>query len=273
MKRIFKTVDDHMTECTTLEKGCWVHLENPTKEEIDGLNTRFALDPTYLAAALDEEESARIEHDPDKGQTLIIVDIPYVESEGSGYVYSTIPLGIVLVDDIIITVCTRDTPIINDFTEERIRNFWTFKRTRFILQLLQRNAGRFLSYLKQIDKSSLLVQEKLERASRNQELLQMMKLEKSLVYFNTSLKGNALVLEKLMRQDVLKRYPEDTDLLEDVIIENKQAIEMCAIYRDIMSGTMDAFASIISNNLNITMKVLTSLTAVLSVPWLPRLAS
>ncbi len=265
MRRIFKTVDDHLTECTTLEKGCWVHLQNPTKEEIDGLNTRFALDPTYLAAALDEEESARIEHEGD--QTLIIVDIPYVESEGSGYIYSTIPLGIVLVDEIIITVCTRDTPIIADFTQERVRNFWTFKRTRFILQLLHRNASRFLAYLKQIDKSSMHVQEKLEKSSRNQELLQMMKLEKSLVFFSTSLKGNELVMEKLLRQEsVLKRFPEDTDLLEDVIIENKQAMEMCAIYRDIMSGTMDAFASIISNNLNITMKVLTSLTMVLSVP-------
>ena len=265
MRRIFKAVDDHLTECTTLEKGCWVHLQNPTREEIDGLNTRFALDPTYLAAALDEEESARIEHEGD--QTLIIVDIPYVESEGSGYIYSTIPLGIVLVDDIIITVCTRDTPIIADFTQERVRNFWTFKRTRFILQLLHRNASRFLAYLKQIDKSSMHVQEKLEKSSRNQELLQMMKLEKSLVFFSTSLKGNELVMEKLLRQEsVLKRFPEDTDLLEDVIIENKQAMEMCAIYRDIMSGTMDAFASIISNNLNITMKVLTSLTMVLSVP-------
>ena len=265
MRRIFKTVDDHLIECTTLEKGCWVHLQNPTKEEIDGLNTRFALDPTYLAAALDEEESARIEHEGD--QTLIIVDIPYVESEGSGYIYSTIPLGIVLVDDIIITVCTRDTPIIADFTQERVRNFWTFKRTRFILQLLHRNASRFLAYLKQIDKSSMHVQEKLEKSSRNQELLQMMKLEKSLVFFSTSLKGNELVMEKLLRQEsVLKRFPEDTDLLEDVIIENKQAMEMCAIYRDIMSGTMDAFASIISNNLNITMKVMTSLTMVLSVP-------
>ena len=265
MRRIFKTVDDHLTECTTLEKGCWVHLQNPTREEIDGLNTRFALDPTYLAAALDEEESARIEHEGD--QTLIIVDIPYVESEGSGYIYSTIPLGIVLVDDIIITVCTRDTPIIADFTQERVRNFWTFKRTRFILQLLHRNASRFLAYLKQIDKSSMHVQEKLEKSSRNQELLQMMKLEKSLVFFSTSLKGNELVMEKLLRQEsVLKRFPEDTDLLEDVIIENKQAMEMCAIYRDIMSGTMDAFASIISNNLNIVMKVLTSLTVVLAVP-------
>ena len=266
MKRIFKTVDDHLIECTTLEKGSWVHLLNPTREEVEGLTTRFHLDPTFLPAALDEEESARIDYDPDKQQTLILVDIPYVETEGSGYVYSTNPLGIVLCDEVIITVCTRDTPIINDFTEERIRNFWTYKRARFILQLLHRNAGRFLSYLKQIDKSSMLVQEKLEKASRNQELLQMMKLEKSLVYFNTSLKGNALVLERLMRQDVLKRYPEDTDLLEDVIIENKQAIEMCSIYRDIMSNTTEAFASVISNNLNITMKTLTSLTALLSIP-------
>ena len=266
MKRIFKTVDDHLIECSTLEKGVWVHLQNPTREEVEGLTTRFHLDPTFLPAALDEEESARIDYDPDKQQTLILVDIPFVETEGSGYVYSTLPLGIVLCDEVIITVCTRDTPIISDFTEERVRHFWTFKRTRFILQLLHRNAGRYLSYLKQIDKASLILQEKLEKASRNQELLQMMKLEKSLVYFNTSLKGNALVMEKLMRQDILRRYPEDTDLLEDVIIENKQAIEMCSIYRDIMSNTTDSFASIISNNLNITMKTLTSLTALLSIP-------
>ena len=267
MKRIFKTVEDHLIECSTLEKGCWVHLTAPTREEIDGLNTRFALDPTYLAAALDEEESARVEYDSDKGQTLIIVDIPYVEAEGAGYVYSTIPLGILLADEVIITVCTRDTPIIDDFTEERIRNFWTYKRTRFILQILHRNASRFLSYLKQIDKASLHVQEKLEKSSRNQELLQMMKLEKSLVYFSTSLKGNEMVMEKLMRQsNILRQFPEDTDLLEDVIIENKQAMEMCAIYRDIMTGTMDTFASLISNNLNITMKMLTSLTVLLSVP-------
>lgn len=266
MKRIFKTVDDHLVECTTMEAGCWVHLQSPTKEEIEGLNARFALDPTYLIAALDEEESARIEHDD--GQTLIIVDIPYVEAEGSGYIYSTIPLGIVLVDDVIITVCTRETPIIADFTEERIRGFWTFKRTRFILQLLFRNASRFLSYLKQIDKASIRVQDKLEKSLRNQELFQMMKLEKSMVFFNTSLKGNETVMEKMLRMDALKKYPEDMDLLEDAIVENKQAIEMCSIYSNIMSNTMDAFASIISNNLNIVMKVLTSLTVVLAIPSL-----
>ena len=264
MKKIYLTVDNHLTEINTLEKGCWIHLQNPTREEIEGLNARFDLDPTYLQAALDEEESARIERDGD--QTLIIVDIPYVEAEDNGYSYSTIPMGIIVVDDVIITVVTRNTPIITDFTEGRIRGFWTFKRTRFILQLLHRNASRFLAYLKQIDKASMFVQERLQESLRNQELIQMMRLEKSLVFFSTSLKGNELVMEKMMRMDMLRKYPDDADLLEDVIIENKQAIEMCAIYRDIMSGTMDAFASIISNNLNIVMKILTSLTVVLAVP-------
>ncbi|NLO86516.1 MAG: magnesium transporter CorA family protein [Clostridiales bacterium] len=264
MKKIYLTVDDHLNEISTLEKGCWVHLQNPTREEIEGLNARFALDPTYLQAALDEEESARIERNDD--QTLIIVDVPYVEAEDNGYSYTTFPMGIIMVDDVIITVSTRDSSIVSDFTEERVRGFWTFKRTRFILQMLNRNASRYLSYLKQIDKASIFVQERLQASMRNQELLQMMKLEKSLVFFSTSLKGNELVLEKLMRLDMLRKYPEDSELLDDVIIENKQAMEMCAIYRDIMSGTMDAFASIISNNLNNVMKVLTSVTVVLAVP-------
>ena len=266
MKRIYLTVDDHLTEINTLEKGCWVHLQNPTREEIDGLNARFALDPTYLQAALDEEESARIERDGD--QTLIIVDIPYVEAEGNGFSYTTIPMGIIMVDDVIITVSTRESTIITDFTEERIRGFWTFKRTRFILQLLHRNASRFLTYLKQIDKASGFVQKRLEADMRNQELLQMMKLEKSLVYFSTSLKGNEMVMERMLRMDMLRKYPDDSDLLEDVIIENKQAMEMCAIYRDIMSGNMDAYASIISNSLNIVMKILTSVTVIMAIPTL-----
>ncbi len=266
MKRVFLTVDDHLSEITTFEKGCWIHLQSPTKEEIQGLNARFALDPTYLQAALDEEESARIERDGD--QTLIIVDVPYVETEEKGYSYSTIPMGIIMVDDVIITVTSRESTLINDFTEERVRGFWTYKRTRFILQMLNRNANRYLGYLKQIDKASTFVQKRLQESLRNQELLQMMQLEKSLVYFSTSLKGNEIVLEKMMRMDMLRKYPEDTDLLDDVIIENKQAIEMCNIYRDIMSGTMDAYASIISNNLNIVMKVLTSMTVLLAVPTL-----
>ena len=266
MKRIYLTVDNHLTEINTLEKGCWVHLHNPTREEIDGLNARFHLDPSYLQAALDEEESARIERDGD--QTLIIVDIPYIDSEETSVAYTTIPMGIIMVDDVIITVSTRESTVITDFTEERIRGFWTFKRTRFLLQILQRTASRYLTYLKQIDKSSQFVQKRLEKDMRNQELLQMMKLEKSLVFFSTSLKGNEMVMERMLRTEMLRKYPEDSELLEDVIIENKQAMEMCSIYRNIISSTMDAFASIISNNLNIVMKILTSLTVVLSIPTL-----
>ena len=266
MKRIYLTVDNHLTEINTLEKGCWVHLHNPTREEIDGLNARFHLDPSYLQAALDEEESARIERDGD--QTLIIVDIPYIDNEETGVAYTTIPMGIIMVDDVIITVSTRESTVITDFTEERIRGFWTFKRTRFLLQILQRTASRYLTYLKQIDKSSQFVQKRLEKDMRNQELLQMMKLEKSLVFFSTSLKGNEMVMERMLRTEMLRKYPEDSELLEDVIIENKQAMEMCSIYRNIISSTMDAFASIISNNLNIVMKILTSLTVVLSIPTL-----
>ena len=266
MKRIYLTVDNHLTEINTLEKGCWVHLHNPTREEIDGLNARFHLDPTYLQAALDEEESARIERDGE--QTLIIVDIPYIDDGETGAAYTTIPMGIIIVDDVIITVSTRESTVITDFTEERIRGFWTFKRTRFLLQILQRTASRYLTYLKQIDKSSQFIQKRLEKDMRNQELLQMMKLEKSLVFFSTSLKGNEMVMERMMRMEMLRKYPDDSDLLEDVIIENKQAMEMCSIYRNIISSTMDAFASIISNNLNIVMKILTSLTVVLSIPTL-----
>ena len=247
-------------------QGCWVHLQNPTREEIDGLNARFHLDPTYLQAALDEEESARVERDGD--QTLVIVDIPYTGSEQTESMYTTIPMGIIMVDDVIITVTTRESTVITDFTEERIRGFWTFKRTRFLLQILQRTASRYLTYLKQIDKSSQFIQKRLETDMRNQQLLQMMKLEKSLVFFSTSLKGNEMVMERMMRMEMLRKYPEDSDLLEDVIIENKQAMEMCSIYRNIISSTMDAFASIISNNLNIVMKVLTSVTVVLSIPTL-----
>ena len=204
----------------------------------------------------------------DGDQTLIIVDIPYTGSEQTESMYTTIPMGIIMVDDVIITVTTRESTVITDFTEERIRGFWTFKRTRFLLQILQRTASRYLTYLKQIDKSSQFIQKRLEKDMRNQQLLQMMKLEKSLVFFSTSLKGNEMVMERMMRMEMLRKYPEDSDLLEDVIIENKQAMEMCSIYRNIISSTMDAFASIISNNLNIVMKVLTSVTVVLSIPTL-----
>ena len=175
-------------------------------------------------------------------------------------------MGILMTEDVIFTVCLQETPVLSAFMDGRVRNFHTHMKTRFILQILYKNATWFLHYLRIIDKKSDEVEKELHHSSRNRELIELLELEKSLVYFTTSLRSNEVVLEKLLRSDRIKKYPEDEDLLEDVIIENKQAIEMANIYSGILSGTMDAFASVISNNLNIVMKFLASVTIVMSIP-------
>lgn len=248
-----------------MEGGAWINLVQPTERELDAVLSEFPeLDPISLKAALDEEERARIEID--NGTTLILVDVPIVEPVNNNVYYSTIPLGILLVEDTIITICTKEVPIIEDFVRGRVRGFFTFKKTRFILQLLYKNATYFLQYLKQIDRRSNHIERELHKSMKNKELIQLLELEKSLVFFSTSLKSNEIVLERMMRLESIKKYPEDEELLEDVIIENKQAIEMANIYSNILSGIMGAFASVISNNLNMVMKFLTSVTIVMAVP-------
>lgn len=264
MVQIFKTREGKLYELPCFEDGAWMHLTDPEEAEVTAVAKELGLEEDYLRAALDEEESPRVESD--SGQILIIVDIPTVQPEGRTFVYNTIPLGIIYSERGLVTVCLKESTILENFMEGRVRGFSTVKKTRFLLQLLYRNASRFLQYLKQIDKASNLVENELHKSMKNRELIQMLKFEKSLVYFSTSLAGNEMVLERLLKIEDVKKYPEDTDLLEDVIVENKQAIEMCNIYRDILSGTMDAFASIISNNLNMVIKLLTSLTIVISIP-------
>jgi len=264
MLQIFKTVEGRLFEQETITEGAWVHLIDPEKSELCCVAEQLDIGMDYLTAALDEEESPRVESDD--GQTLIIVGIPIVQPDGRTFVYDTIPLGIIHTETNIVTVCLKESTIIDNFIDGRVRGFSTNKKTRFILQILYRNATRFLQHLKQIDKASTLVENELHRSMKNRDLMQMLKLEKSLVYFSTSLTGNEAVMEKIMKTDYVKKYPEDTDLLEDVIIENKQAIEMCRIYRDIIAGTMDTFASVISNNLNIVMKLLAAITIVMSIP-------
>ena len=275
MLAIYKTIEENLREFTSFDglleqedtiSGAWVNLVAPTEEEILQTSERLHIDLDFVRAALDDEERARIE--VEDANILIIVDMPQVEMENDSFVYTTLPLGIVLTEEALVTVMLKESPLVNDFIDGRVKTFYTYKRTRFILQLLYRNAARFLSYLKQIDKASTRVEGELHKSMKNKELIQMLKLEKSLVFFSTSLKGNELVLEKLLRMDYSKKYPDDTDLLEDVIVENKQAIEMCTIYRDILSGTMDAFASVISNNLNIVMKFMAAVTIILAVPAL-----
>ncbi|MDR2504815.1 MAG: magnesium transporter CorA family protein [Oscillospiraceae bacterium] len=266
MLRYFKTVNDQIEELQDHQPGCWIDMVSPTLEEINLIKEEYKVPMTFLQAALDEEESAHI--DNDDCVTLLVVDTPIVETENQAFVYSTIPLSIILAKDVLITVCSRELTVLSDFIDHRVRGFSTAKRTRFILQILSRVTGKFLAYLKQIDKAKNRVEKALYLSMKNKELLLMLGLEKSLVYFSTSLKANEAVLERMLRQEHIEKYPDDTDLLGDVIIDNKQAIEMCGIYRDILSGTMDAFASVISNNLNIVMKVLTSLTLIISIPTL-----
>ena len=255
-----------MTKLDKVEDGCWVNLTYPTEDELSTVTATLGVDSGFLRAALDEEETSRI--DTEDGQTLIIIDLPSVEpaDKNGAVVYSTLPLGIIVTERHIITVCLKESSIIRDFQDGLVKNAETQKRTSFILYMLLWVAKRFLQYLKQIDKIYNYMERQLYKSQRNKELIQLLDLEKSLVYFNTSLKSNEVTLEKILRGRIITLYEEDHDLLEDVLIEVRQAIEMASIYSSIISGMMDAFASVISNNLNVIMKVLTSITILLTIP-------
>lgn len=264
MIKIFKTLETGVLQTEDFETGCWVAMTNPTAEELYNVSSRYNIDTDDIRASLDEEERSRIE--VEDGYTLILVDIPTIEERNDKDWYGTIPLAIIVCEEAIITVCLEDTPVLTAFMDGRVRNFYTYMKTRFIFQILYRNATLYLNYLRIIDRRSDSIEQKLHEATRNRELIELLELEKSLVFFTTSLKGNEIVLEKLLKFNAIKKYPEDEDLIEDVIVENKQAIEMANIYSGILNGTMDTFASVISNNQNSVMKFLTTVTIVLSIP-------
>ena len=264
MIQIFKTEEGVIHQTDERLPGSWIALTNPTATEILEIADAYQIDSDHLRAPLDEEERSRIE--VEDSYTLLVVDIPSIEERGGKDWYVTIPLGIIMTEDVIITTCLEENPVISAFMDGRVRDFHTFMKTRFILQILYKNASLYLQYLRVIDKKSEVIERKLHQSQRNQELLELQELEKSLLYFTTSIRSNEVVLEKLLKSERIKKYPEDEDLLEDVIIENKQAIEMSNIYSGVLSGTMDVFASVISNNLNISMKFLATITIVLSIP-------
>lgn len=264
MIKIYRTIYGGIHQVNEASEGCWIALVGPTATEILDIAKKYNIEQDDLRAPLDEEERSRIE--VEDNYTMILVDIPTIEERNEKEWYVTIPMSIIITEDIIFTVCLEDTPILSTFMDGRVRNFYTYKKTRFILQILYKNATMYLHYLRIIDKKSEVVEKKLHGSTRNQELIELLELEKSLVYFTTSLRSNEVVLEKLLKTESIKRYPEDEDLLEDVIIENKQAIEMANIYSGILSGMMDAFASVISNNLNIVMKFLATVTIVMAIP-------
>jgi magnesium transporter len=266
MISIYKTLDETGTlqAVDTIEPGCWINIVAPSDEDLLLISKKTGVSLDYLRAALDEEETSRI--DIEDNNLLVIVDIPFTEMEDNSLTYDSYPLSIIHTESTIITVCLKNSKILTDFIDGKVKSFFSFKRSRFILQILYRIASYYLLYLRQIDKKSVMIEQKLHKSMKNKELIQLLSLEKSLVYFSTSLKANEITLEKMLKLELLQKYPEDQDILEDVIIENKQAIEMANIYSNILSGTMDAFASVISNNLNIVMKLLASLTIVMAIP-------
>ena len=266
MTNCYITRNNYLEELTGPEPGCWVNLVAPSDAEINRIANKFDLDIDTLKAALDADERSRIE--AEENYTMILVNIPTIEDESDKELYSTIPLAIIVVDDAVITVCSEETPILTQFSNGKVRDFYSNMKSRFILQILYRSSSLFLTYLRNIDRTSENVENELHKSQKNKELIELLKLEKSLVYFTTALRSNEAILEKMLRLEIIKKYPEDVDLLEDVIVENKQAIEMANIYSGILSGTMDAFASVISNNLNIVMKLLAVITIVLSIPTL-----
>lgn len=250
------------------EKPNWVNLLAPTPEEIKAVHEKTGARMDFLEAPLDDEERPRIDIEDD--QTLIIINVPVVEDEGSpeSIRYDTIPLGIIYLEEQIITVCLEDIAIISDFIHQPVKSFSTGKKTRFTLQIMYKTAIYYLKYLRKIDRRTVDLENSLHGALKNEQLIKLLSMEKSLVYFTTSLRSNELVMKKIMRTKCIPLYEDDEDLLEDVLTENRQAIDMSEIYSNILSGMMDAFASIISNNLNIVMKVLTSITIILTIPMM-----
>ena len=254
-------------EIKDFKKGSWINLVNPSEAEIKKVCESIQIQEDFIRDALDFEEKARIDLEEDDNTILFVVDVPIIEKVEDSDTYTTMPLGMIVVrDDFFITVSLRKNKIIESFEKRKIKNFQTYKKTRFIFQILYLNSSYFLTYLKQINKETEIAEYILKNSMKNKELLKLLSLEKGLVYFTTSLKSNEIVMEKTMKGKFVKLYDEDEDILEDAIIENRQAIEMAKIYSDILNGTMDAYASIISNNLNSVMKTLTSITIVLAVP-------
>ena len=247
--------------------GSWISLVNPTDEEIKTVCDSLKIEDEFIKYPLDYEEQARIDIEDD--MTLFVVDVPVMEENDGEKTYSTMPLGLIVVrDEYFISVSLRKNRIIESFEKGKVKGMYTYKKTRFLLQILYLNASYFLIDLKKINREVENTVQKLKESMKNKELIQLLNLENSLVYITTSLKANELVMEKTGRGKILKSYEEDDEILEDAIIENRQAMEMGKIYSDILSGTMDAYASIISNNLNVVMKLMTSITLVLSIPTL-----
>lgn len=264
MVKIFITRKGVLENIEEPEKGCWINMVHPTEKELVEIEEKYKIETDDLRAALDEEEASRITKEDN--YTLVLVDIPAIEEKNGKNRFTTIPLGIILAKSAIITVCLESTPILNFTTKAKRDVVDTTLKTRMLLQILLENAKLYLKNLRQINKQSEQLEVVLHRSVENPALLEMMELGRSLLYFTTSLKGNNAILERLTKTASITRYEEDEDLLEDVIIESKQASEMADTYSGVINGMMDAYSSIISNNMNVIQKFIAIAAVVISIP-------
>lgn len=270
MYKIYKSTLDGIDELEIdqIEKGVWIDIVSPSTEELLEIAEKTGVQMDFLTAALDDEEKSRIEAETD--QILILVDIPLLRSNND---YDTLPLGIIITDSMIITVCLEINAVIADFTTMNYRFFSTYKKTRFLFQILYKSATLYLKYIRNINRRTDELEQHLRKSMENAELFNLLDVQKSLTFFSASLRSNYIVTEKLLRlrstnqlRHLIKMYEEDEDLLEDVIIEYKQAIEMVEMYSHILNSMMEVFASIINNNMNLVMKFLAGMTIVLAIP-------
>ena len=273
MLEISKTQEDGTLKKLELNEavsGSWFNLTNPTHEEIQQVSLVLGLDESFLNNSLDADELSRM--DFEDGNLLVIINVPVMDDDGN---FDTLPLGLIFTPESMITVCSQENKIISSFNEDTAKFFDTRQKANFMLSILFRAAKFYLRYLSLINKQTDNIEESLRKTTNNKALFQLMEIQKSLVYFTTALKDNQLVLQKLLRvvnanaanlQSILKFTEDDIDMLEDVIIENKQASEMVEMHRTILESMMDCLASIINNNLNLVMKFLASITIIMSIP-------
>jgi len=266
MITIYRSMQNGLEITEGYESGAWVHVVSPTPEEIESLVARFTIPPDFLTDPLDVDERARVERE--EGNTLILLRTPRREADEADIPFTTLPVGIILTQGLIITVSLMEADVVHEILTGRVRNLSTQNRTRFVLTLFVRTSLLFLRYLKDINRMTGGIEKDLHKALKNIQLIRLLNMEKSLVFFITSLRSNALMLEKFNTSGCMRMDEDDRDIFEEVVIENKQAIEMANIYTSILSGTMDAYASIISNNLNVVIKLLTTVTIILMIPTL-----
>lgn len=262
MLSIYKTTESGLETLDMIANGAWVNAIDPAPDEMEKL-VNWGMEMDYINYCLDQDEMPRLERDED--YTFILLRIPMHQPD-SDIPYNTVPLGIMILGNKIITVCRYDSDIFKALTNGKHRYMKTGKRYRLTLYIFLETAARYLNLLREINRATELVEDRLQKSTQNRELLELLKYQKSLTYFATALRSNEVMMERVQKTQLFNYYEEDQDLLEDVLTENQQAIQMTSINTEILSSMMDAFASIISNNLNVVMKALAALTIILNVP-------